>query len=219
LYWGSYNSGITSLDPITGHRLTLLPEPVGKVHMDDGTIYYAAALDGLKLYSLDLASGDKELVHSANTYYGVVFNGFYYYADISDGEKLYRADLSTGETAMLYGERSAWLSPFGQRLYFSDFSVPGALMMSHLDGAFTAELSFGSASQIVAHAGGLVYSNSQGQLVTAEFDGGWITKLTDNHPSGHCVAAGWVFYENSADGQIWMVRLDGSDDHRFEPNP
>ncbi|MDR0366289.1 MAG: DUF5050 domain-containing protein [Bifidobacteriaceae bacterium] len=219
LYWGSYNSGLNSYDPVTGHRQTLLADPVGKVHLDNGIIYYQDALDGLKLYRLDPADQSRTKVHSANTYYGVVFNGYYYYAEQSDGEKLFRTDLSTGDTAMLYDDRSAWPSPFGQRLYFSDFTVPGGLMMAGLDGGFPTQLSAGSASQIVAHAGGLVYYNHQGKLVASRFDGGWITELTSNSTSGHCVAADWVFYENSTDGDIWMVRLDGTDDHRFEPNP
>jgi hypothetical protein len=218
LYYSSYDDGIVRHDLATGRSRTLTDEPVGSLFVEGGRLYFELASDDLSLYAMAPDGGAAELIHAGSVLYGVVYGGRLFFADRAD-DFLYATDLATGQTTLIRASPSAWPSPYGGRLYFSDFSSPSGLTVAELDGSGARRLADGAAAMAVASAEGLIYSNGRSELVQMSLDGGAETVLTANETLAHCVAGGWIFYRNGdeEDAAIWMIRPDGSEDHRFEP--
>jgi hypothetical protein len=55
-------------------------------------------------------------------------------------------------------------------------------------------------------------------IVVMDGDGNNKTTIVDKHCGSFCVTESWLIYKNKDDGdKLWMVRLNGEDDHAFEP--
>jgi hypothetical protein len=148
----------------------------------------------------------------------VVHRGFAYFVEGSEAARPFRAALDGAGAEAVGATEAAELNPLGDVLYFSDVSAAAALMASALDGSDAERLIRGRASALVASPVGLFYVNDVREFVRLPLDGGREAVVTANPSSRHCLAAGWVFYENPGDEySLWMVHPDGSGDRRFDP--
>ena len=90
--------------------------------------------------------------------------------------------------------------------------------MANLDGSEARRVTTPLVYTPLRTADDLFYRNFLDELVRVPPEGGKETVLTQNKAGKFCVAGDWVFYRNEDDDSAtWMVRTDGSDDHRFEP--
>ncbi|MDR0592233.1 MAG: DUF5050 domain-containing protein [Bifidobacteriaceae bacterium] len=218
IYYASTAGGLVRLDPSSAEETVLVEQPVRSLFIDGGRLYFEEALGDPSLQSIKPDGTDRRRETDRAGEQSVVYGGYRYFVDPADGGRLLRTNLDTAETTEVYGAPAAWPNPFGGRLYFADPSAGGAVVTSALDGSDASRLveGVGAGATVVASGDRLIYLDGLGRLATAPLVGGSATVLTLNRVSGLSLAGDWVFYKNADDkDEVWMVRLDGADDHRF----
>ena len=215
LYFACDTPGLMCADPKTGEVTALCNVAIGKIYIDNDTLYFENGEDRLNLYTIGFdGSGMRKISDYNSVYYRNVVGGYQYFANTSDGEVLYRVNLTTGEEELIYDYRSAWISIIGSTVYFSDFRIPGSMMCMDLDGNNAKELYRGSYSWVSATPLGVFFTNPSGeQLEVMTLDGSKRTLLTQKKCGAFCVTRDWILYKNKDDNNnLWIMRPDGSED-------
>ncbi|MDR2567098.1 MAG: DUF5050 domain-containing protein [Bifidobacteriaceae bacterium] len=219
LYFTCDDTGIYHYDPAANRTTTLLSENVGDMYIDDGRIYFIRTADWLRLYSIGLDGFGKVRADDKLALFSAVYRGYHFFIDGDDESRVMRTDLATGETKEIYSGEPTYPTPYEGRLYIGELSIHGQGLVSvDLDGGDPQGMTDDFAIQMVPSKDGLFYLTNGYDLFRMPLEGGQPARVTPNAVGFYCVAGGWVFYENAdAFDALWMVRLDGSDDHPFEP--
>ncbi|MDR0627706.1 MAG: DUF5050 domain-containing protein [Bifidobacteriaceae bacterium] len=221
LYYSSPDSGYTRYDPVTDEYSPLIEDDPWWVYIEDEQLYMANIWDGprTELFVSNAEGSNERQITSETASIFLVYQGYFYFANENDGGRLYRMNLETGAAKMIYDTNVFWLSAYDTHLYFTEGSTEvGSLWMANLDGSEARRVTTPLAYTPLRTAEHLFYRNFLDELVRVPPEGGQETVLTQNKAGKFCVAGDWVFYRNEDDDSAtWMVRTDGTDDHRFEP--
>jgi hypothetical protein len=205
---------------------------------DNGKLYYLRIEgDGCTLRTIGTdGKNDRQVVNRTLPYTDAWYSfcdGTLYYTVPEEGSRLYACDLSTGIETMLLDKRVAEFSICNGNIYFVDKGADDTLQRMNLaSGAITA-LSPYEYYQLNATPKGLFAVNRVGvnalrdpsitdeeeyRLEAMDGNGDNIRIIRKGYIDSYCLANGWIFYLSNQDRFVLrMMRLDGTDDQRFDP--
>jgi hypothetical protein len=219
LYYVDLNK-VIKLDLKTGEKTTIIKD-AEFVYFEGGRLYYTNTADKLRLYTAKNDGSSQTMVSDASSrsYRNIVGNVIYS-SDEKDAYRVSGYNMDTQETTELTTTSSHWLSVCNGKLYYHDGVVEGGgTGRVALDGTGGTLITNYPYDFLVATPRGLFALDCvNGNIVVLDGDGNNKTILVDKKCGDFCVTEGWLIYENRDDGdKLWMVRLNGEEDHAFEP--
>jgi serine/threonine protein kinase len=212
-------ASIVEIDPKTSVKKVIIKTRAYDLYFDQGRLYFTDPYDGLRLYSAKIDGSSITKVSDVNTvYYRNIVNGVMYYADGDDGNFLYSQNLSSGEITEYVGINGLWLSVHNGRIYYNEAtSINAAMRSMHVDGTDNRLLKDRPGTYLVATARGVFVLDSISKgIVVMDADGSNALTLVEENAGSFCVVDGWVIYKLRDGNELWMVREDGTDNHKID---
>jgi serine/threonine protein kinase len=214
----STNGGIYRLDPETTTITNLSKDSVNWIYFSDGSLYYENLLDDRRLYRLDLADlsstliDDRPLINDRN-----IVGTKQYYISPSEPSNLYSSDLDGSNETLLDEGQFSWISIFNGEVYFSDFEGWGYFRHASLDGSISTALWREAPSYTIVTESGVYFIDGNDDILFSSMDEKTRFTILQGRCSAFNLTEKWIFYLNVDDDfDLWMVRLDGTENHRIE---
>jgi hypothetical protein len=225
----SCSEGIVRLDPRSWRYEVVGDSPGLNIIFDNGRLYYTTAASGHPLMSARIDGNGVSKIDGISldplASYPNIVDGVLYYVDVNDSNRIYRFDLQTGENQLFYEGNCRNLSACNGNLYFIDEGLGGAIMRMNFNSRRVTRIADGYFCSLNASSRGLFAIESEerakdGILVVMDGNGENRRVLTDARVTSFCLSTEWIVYripENTYDYTTWLMKLDGSNNHVFDP--
>ncbi len=213
--WLYYSSGnrIMQTNIYTPKSDVLCESVPGELHIARD-FFYIRGEDGL--YVLDVKTGETTVLDQLPNCESLNVDGKNLYFIGKEDRALYRSDAAGNNPVKLADGPFGSICLFGINLFccVSDNGSGALIRMDGTTGQSEKLLEVEAASLNVTENGIYFIDLSDKTINRCSFDGRIREKISQNRAFDFNIAGDWIFYRSENDGgNMWCVRLDGSNDH------
>lgn len=202
----------------------------GLLHIVDGEFYLYDIGGTRYLYKIDSDTGEIRQLNDFTQYHCLnIVGGRLYYSDPEREYNLYSCDLDGKNLRLINSNHCEWFCIYNHKIVayansYDDYdkkrlNLSASFLLSmDLDGSNMSRLSHIPAYYVNVTEGGIFFvAGNNKTLEWMSFDGKIAYKILSTRTGPFNIAGRWIFYKNEEDGgQLWRVRIDGSDNERLE---